>query len=41
MSNSYLKVTIETFSKPQFSGFKNLLPGQFLRTPTHRDIIEF
>ena len=28
MSNIYLKVTIETFSKLQFSGFKNLSPGQ-------------
>ena len=30
MSNIYLKVTIETFSKLRFSGFKNLSPGQFL-----------
>ena len=29
MSNVYLKVTIETFSKRRFSGLKNLSPGQF------------
>ena len=38
MSNIYLKVTIETFSIPQFSGFKNLSPGQFWGAPTHADI---
>ena len=35
MSNIYLKVTIETFSKLRFSGF------QFWGTPTHAYIIEF
>ena len=41
MSNIYLKVTIETFSKLRFSGFqKNLSPGQFWGAPTHADIIE-
>ena len=33
MSNIYLKVTAETFSKPQFYGFKNLPPGQFWVAP--------
>ena len=41
MSNIYLKVTIETFSKLRFSGLKNLLPGQFWGAPTHAYIIEF
>ena len=41
ISNIYLKVTIETFSKLRFSGFKNLSPGQFWGAPTHADIIEF
>ena len=41
MSNIYLKVTIETFSKLQFSGFKNLSPGQLWGAPTHADITEF
>ena len=41
MSNICLKVTIETFSKPRFSGFKNLSPGQFWEAPTHAGIIEF
>ena len=41
MSNIYLKVTIETFSILRFSEFKKLSPGQFLRSPTHADIIEF
>ena len=39
MSNIYLKVTIETFSK-LFLGLKNLSPGQFWGAPTHADIIE-
>ena len=30
MSNIYLKVTIEAFSKLRFSGFKKLPPGQLL-----------
>ena len=38
MSNIYLKVTIETFSKLRFSGF---FPGQFCGAATHADIIEF
>ena len=41
MSNIYLKVTIETFSKLQFSGFKKLSPGQYWGAPTHAHIIEF
>ena len=41
MSNVYLKVTIETLPKLQFSGLKNLSPGQFWRPQTHADIIEF
>ena len=40
MSNIYLKVTIETFSKLlNFLGAKNLSPGQFWGAPTHVDII--
>ena len=39
MSNIYLKVTMETFSKLQCSGF-HLSPGQFWGAPTHADIIE-
>ena len=39
MSNIYLKVTIETFSK--VTGFKNLSPGQFSGASTHAGIIEF
>ena len=48
MSNIYLKVAIETFSKLRFLGFKkfvlslkNMSPGQFWGAPTHEDIIEF
>ena len=41
MSNIYLKVTIEMFSKLRFSGFKKLTLGQFWGAPTHADIIEF
>ena len=41
ISNIYLKVTIETFSKLRFFGFKNLSPAQFLSTPTRVDIIKF
>ena len=43
MSDIYLKVTIETYSKPgkRFSGLKNLSPGQFWGAPTHADIIKF
>ena len=41
MSNIYLKVAIETFSKLLFSGFKNLSPGQFWGGPAHADISEF
>ena len=37
MSNIYLKVTIETFSKLRFSGLKNLWPGRFWGAPTHAD----
>ena len=40
MSNIYLKVTVETFSKFRFSGFKKFSPGQFWGAPTHADIIE-
>ena len=40
MSNIYLKATIETFLKLQFSRFKMLLPGQFWGAPTYADIIE-
>ena len=40
MSNIYLKVNIEA---PNFNflDLKNLSQGQFLRAPTHADIIEF
>ena len=41
MSNIYLKVTIETFSKSTFLGFKNWTQGQFWVAPTHTDIKEF
>ena len=43
MSDIYLKVTIETYSKlgKRFSGLKNLSPGQFWGAPTHADIIKF
>ena len=41
MLNIYLKVTLETFSKLQFHGFKNLSPGQLWGAPTYADIIEF
>ena len=41
MSNIWLKVTVGTFSKLRFSGFKNLSPGQFWGAPTHADIIKF
>ena len=41
MSNIYFKVTIETSSKLEFSGFKNLSPDQFWGVPTQADIIEF
>ena len=40
MSNIYLNVTTETFSKLQLSGFKKLAQGQFWGAPTHADIIE-
>ena len=36
MSNIYLKVTIETFSKLPFSGSNNLSPGQFLGSSNSR-----
>ena len=41
MSNIYLKVTIKTFSKLGFSGFKIFVTRQFWGAPTHADIIEF
>ena len=42
MSNIYLKVTIETFSKLQnILGLKHLSPGPFWVAPTHADIHEF
>ena len=41
MSNIYLKVTIDTFSKLQFSGFKKFSLGQFWGAPTPADIIGF
>ena len=44
MSNIYLKVTIEKNWRSQnfnFLSLKNLSPGQFLRAPSHADIIEF
>ena len=40
MSNIYLKVTIETFLKLRFSGFKKFVTGSW-GAPTHADIIEF
>ena len=39
--NRLLKVTIETFSKLRFSGFKNFATRSVLGAPTHADIIEF
>ena len=37
----YLKVTIETFSKLQFSGFKKICQQvSFWGAPTHADIIK-
>ena len=36
MSNIYLKVTVERFSKLRFSGLKNLSPGQFLESSNSR-----
>ena len=36
MSNIYLKITIETFSKLRFSGFKNFLPVQFFGNSNSR-----
>ena len=36
MSNIYLKVIIETFSKLRFPGFKNLSPGQLLGSSNSR-----
>ena len=36
MSNFYLKVTIATFSKLRFSGFKKFSPGQFLESSNSR-----
>ena len=41
ISNIYLKVTIETFSKLQFSGFKKFVTRLFWGAPTHEGIIEF
>ena len=41
MSDIYLKVTTEIFSKLLFCEFKNLPTGLFWGAPTHADIIEF
>ena len=44
MSNIYSKVTIKKNFYSQnfdFLSLKNLFLGQFWRTPTHTDIIEF
>ena len=42
MSNIYLKVIIQIGSQNfDFLSLKNLSPGQFWKTPTHEDIIEF
>ena len=42
MSNIYLKVTIATFSKRRFSGFKKIFHQvSSWGAPTHTDIIEF
>ena len=41
ISNIYLKVTTDTFSKLQFSSLKNLSPGRFWQAPTHAGIINF
>ena len=35
MSNIYFKITVETLSKLQFLGLKNLAPGQFWGAPIH------
>ena len=41
MSNVYLKVTFETFSKLRFSWFKKFATRSIMRGPAHADIIEF
>ena len=41
MSNIYLKVTIEAFSKLFFLVLKNLSPVSVSGAPTHTDIVEF
>ena len=42
ISNIYLRVTIETFSKLQFSEFKKICHHvRFWESPTHRGITEF
>ena len=41
MSNIYLKITTETFSKLQFLGLKNLLPGQIWEAPTHSSSLNY
>ena len=41
MSNIYLKVTIDTFSKLRFLGLKNLSLGQFWGARTLPHIIGF
>ena len=42
MSNIYLRVTIETFSKLRFYGFKKFVTRSvFWGAPTHADVIEF
>ena len=42
ISNIYLRVTIETFSKLQFSEFKKICHHvRFWGSPTHRGITEF
>ena len=41
MLSIYLKLTIEKFSKPWFSGFEKFDIRSVLRAPTQAGIIEF
>ena len=41
MTSIYLKVTIETFSKLRFSGFKKFVTRSFLRSSNSADNSEF
>ena len=41
MSNIYVKATVEKIWGSQIFNFLSLSPGQILRAPTHKDLIEF